>query len=191
MSPTFTINFRREAYRFERARTRRRALAVGTWVAYFGVLALTLGLYGMNLGSLLRRTRFLESQTRRLQASGSTAQTWKPAETDLRLAERALANPRQWEVRLARLAAVLPANARITRLEVNPDDLPGAAEETRLQIVGELRPLPGQDGMRGIMGLVQALHADPRLAAEYGTIRLVESRVGVGNGPAAFRIECR
>jgi hypothetical protein len=191
VNPVFAINFRREAYRLERARTRRRAVAVGTWVAYLGVVALTLGLYAMNLGSLLHRTRLLETQTRRLRAAGGTVQAWKPGEAELRLAEKALANPQRWHTRLARLATVLPANARITRLDVNPDNLPGAADQERLVIVGELRPLPGQDGMRGIMALVQALHSDARFAAQYRTIRLVESRVGDGSAPTAFRIECR
>jgi hypothetical protein len=191
VSPTFTINFRREAYRLERARTRRRAVAVGTWVAYFGVLALLLGLYALNLGSVMRRTRQLEAQSLRLRASDAVTRAWKPSPADVTLAERTLANPRLWHTRLVRLAAVLPSNVRLTEVVVNPDNLANPSEQDRLLLVGELRPLPGQDRMRGIMDLVQTLHADRVFAAQYRTIRLVESSAGEGGASAAFRIECR
>ena len=42
MNTIFSINFRREAFQRERARTRRRAVNLGLWVLYFGVLGVML-----------------------------------------------------------------------------------------------------------------------------------------------------
>ena len=52
MTPVFLINFRREAFRRERAEARRRAIGLGVWLAYFGGLAVLLGLYGLNCAEL-------------------------------------------------------------------------------------------------------------------------------------------
>jgi len=192
MSPVFTVNFRRETYRLELARTRRRTVAVGTWVAYFGALAVVFGLYGLNFVSLIQRTRQLEAQNARLRSSQSPASTWKPASSDLALAERALGSPLRWRARLERLAAVLPLNAMLTSAAVNPDNLADPAEQEKLVLTGLLRAAPGQDRMQGIMALVSALHADRVFAAQYRTIRLAESRITGGTDtPAEFRIECR
>ena len=192
MTIVFTVNFRREAYRQELARTRQRMVAVGIWVAYFGVLTVALGLYGLNCTSLTRRAHLLETQSARVQASHDPAATWKPGPTEIAQVERALANPRDWQVRLARLAAVLPGDAMLTSVTVNPDNLSGAADEERLLLAGVLRPTPGRDRMQGIMSLVAALHSDSLFSAQYRTIRLVESRIGGGaDAPAEFRIECR
>ena len=192
MSLVFNINFRREAYRQELARVRRRAVAVGSWVAYFGALAVVLGLYGLNCTSLAQRARLLEAQNARLHGVGGPAGAWKPAPADLAQAERALASPRLWQVRLERLAQLLPAGARLTSLSANPDNLPGSAELDRLIFTGVFRPAPGQDRMQGIMALVSSLHSDSVFARQYRTIRLVESRIGGGaDAPAEFRIECR
>ena len=192
MTPVFTINFRREAYRQELARTRQRAVAVGTWVTYFGVLAVVRGLYGLNCASLKERVRLLELQTARVRTSHDPDVTWKPGPAELAQVEQALANPRRWQARLVRLAALLPANAMLTSLTVNPDNLSGAGEQERLLLAGALRPMPGQDRLQGIMALVAALHSDSLFSAQYRTIRLVESRIGSGaDAPAEFRIECR
>ena len=192
MSPVFTVNFRRETYRLELARTRRRTVAVGTWVAYFGALAVVFGLYGLNFVALIQRTRQLESQNARLRSSQSPASTWKPATADLALAERALGSPLRWRARLERLATVLPPNAMLTSVAVNPDNLADPAEQEKLVLTGLLRAAPGQDRMQGIMALVSALHADRVFAAQYRTIRLAESRIAGGpDTPAEFRIECR
>jgi hypothetical protein len=192
MTTAFTINFRREAYRLELARTRRRTVAVGTWVAYFGVLAIVLGLYGLNCASLVQRAHQLQAQTARMRTSRDPSRDWKPGAAELAQVERALANPRRWQTRLTRLAAVLPANAMLTSVTVNPENLSAAGDQERLVVAGMLRAVPGQDRMQGIMALVAALHADSVFAAEYRTIRLVESRVGGGaDAPGEFRIECR
>jgi Tfp pilus assembly protein PilN len=192
MSPVFTVNFRREAYQHELARTRRRAVAVGIWVAYFGVLALTLGLYGLNCASLTDRAHLLEKQSARLQASHDSVLSWKPGPAELAQVEFALANPRRWQVRLARLAAVLPSDAMLTSVSSNPEHQSAVADQERLLIVGTLRTTPGPDRMRGLMALVATLHADSLFSAQYRTIRLVESRLGgSADAPAEFRIECR
>ncbi len=192
MSPVFTVNFRREAYRLELARTRRRAVAVGVWVAYFGVLAIALGLYGLNCASLTRRAHLLDVQNTRALARPNPIAAWTPGSAELAQVERALANPRQWQVRLARLATLLPADAMVTSVSANPDNQSSDADRERLVIVGMLRPAPGADRMQGIMALVTALHSDSLFSAQYPTIRLVESRTGGGaDAPAEFRIECR
>ena len=192
MSPVFTVNFRREAYRLELERMRRRAVAVGIWVAYFGTLAIVLGLYGLNCTSLTRRAHLMEAQNARLRTTHDPTTAWQPAPAELAQVERALANPRHWQVRLARLAAVLPGDAMLTSVTVNPDNQSGATDQERLLLAGVLRPAPGQDRMQGIMALVAALHSDSAFAGQYRTIRLVESRIdGGADAPAEFRIECR
>ncbi len=192
MSPVFTVNFRREAYRLELAHTRRRAMAVGIWVTYFGVLAIVLGLYGLNFASLTQRTHLLAAQNRRVQARPEPTAAWQPGPAELAQIERSLANPRHWQTRLMRLAAVLPEDAILTSVSANPDNQSSAADQERLLIIGRLRSTPGQDRMQGIMALVAALHADSVFSAQYRTIRLVESRTGgEADAPAEFRIECR
>ncbi len=190
--PVFTVNFRREAYRQELARTRRRTVALATWLAYFGALAVVFGLYALNLGSLTQRTRQLENQNATLRAAQSPAASWKPGPADLALAERALGSAPRWSARLQRLASLLPPNAMLTTVLVNPDNLADAAEQEKLVITGLLKPAPGQDRMQGIMALVSALHNDPVFSAQYRVIRLAESRITGGpETPAEFKIECR
>lgn len=192
MSPVFDINFRREAWRQQRAITRQRALRLGVWVGYFGLLALVLGLYGLNCSALARRARLLEAQNARLRAAGGLVERWKPGAEELRLVEGALANPRRWQRRLVRLAELLPAHARLTSVAVNPDNLSDPAEREKLVIRGVMRPVPGRDLMPDVMALVARLHDDPEFAAGARDVRLAESRILGGPGaPAEFRIECR
>jgi Tfp pilus assembly protein PilN len=192
VSPIFEINFRREAHRQELSRARRRATELGTWVAYFGVLAVVLGLYGLNCHSLAQRVRSLEARNARLRTLQAPPETWKPQPAELAQVEGVLASTRRWRSRLERLAAVLPANVRLASLVVNPDNLSAPAEQERLVISGVLDPVAGQDRMQGIMQLVSTLHGDSLFAAQYRIIKLVESRTDGGSGaPAEFRIECR
>ena len=184
MTPVFTVNFRREAYRQELARTRQRVVAVGTWVAYFGVLTVALGLYGLNCASLTQRTHLLEAQNARAQTNPAPPAAWQPGPAEL-----AQVNPGD-AVEL--IPAVLPGDAMLTSVTVNPDNLSGTADQERLLLAGVLRPTPGQGHMQGIMALVAALHSDSLFSAQYRTIRLVESRICSGaDAPAEFRIECR
>ena len=191
MSAIFGINFRREAYRLELARTRRRMASVGGWVAYFGVLVVVFGLYGLNCSSLLQRTRLLEAQIAHARTNPKPTLAWKPATLELAQVERLLDNPRRWQVRLGRLAALLPPNARLSAVAVNPDNQADPVNRERLVITGVLKTAPGQDRMQGIMQLVATLRADPLFAAQYRTIKLAESRIGGSDVPAEFRIECR
>jgi hypothetical protein len=191
MNVVFEINFRRQAYQEEVSRARRRALAVGTWLAYFGVLAVVLGLYGLNLGSLLRRTRQLEVQNAHLVARREPVAAWRPGPSELRLAERALASPRTWQLRLTRLAELLPANAELTSLAVGAEGLPGSPNPERLSIQGTLRPTGDEDGTQGVTRLLSALQRDSLFAAQYRSIQLVGSRREPTSGVTDFMIECR
>jgi hypothetical protein len=87
---------------------------------------------------------------------------------------------------------VLPVNAKLTSVGFEFNEAFDSQGSGRLVLDGLLRAAPGQDRMQGIMALVAALHADSVLAAQYRTIRLVESRTGgEAVAPAEFRIECR
>lgn len=191
MTPLFTINFRREAYLKEVARARRRVIALGLWVAYFGVLTVVLGLYGLNCAAMTRRVHQIERQARALrQAQG--AQAWRVSQTELGTVERYVESPALWRDRLGRLAVLQPPNARLTSIAVNPQNLSGAQDQNKLVIVGELRGIPGQEKMRSIMAFVNQLHADSVFAVGYRNIRLASTRtVEEGGGVTEFVIECR
>lgn len=192
MNPVFSINFRREAYLKERARTRQRVVALGVWVAYFGIIVVVLGLYGLNCASLTRRAGQLTNTAARLQASQSSEREFIPAAPELAEVQRYAANPWRWHERLARLAAVLPPNAALASVEVNPDIVSGSSSQERLIITGTLKPQGGRDRMESVMRLVSALHSDSAFAAAYKTIRLASSRISGGSeAEAEFVIECR
>ena len=190
MTPVFTINFRREAYQREVARARRRLVMLGGWVAYFGILVLILGLYALNCASLTRRVARIERQTARLRAVQSTRQEWTLDASQMTAVQNYQANPRYWREKLVRLAALLPSNAALTSIAVNPDNL--AAETNQLVLIGQLRPTAGQDPMRGVVQLVSSLQRDSAFAAGYRNIKLGSSHTSVGPGPTTeFVIECR
>lgn len=192
MSPLFSINFRREAYLQEVTRTRRRAMSLGVWLTYFGVMALTLGLYGLNGVALMKRTSQIERQVARLKALQSTTGDARIEGAELATIDRYVGNPRNWRRRLGRLAEILPANARVRSLVINPQNLTNPADENMLVINGEIRLPAGEDRMRGVMALLTALHDDSLFAAGYGNIRLASTRIAEGaGGVAQFTIECR
>ncbi len=192
MTPLFTINFRREAYLKEVARTRRRVAALGVWVAYFGVTMLALGLYTLNSGALARRTVQMERQAARLKAVRGASGDARLEGAELATIERYINNPRLWRQRLTRLAEVLPPNARVQSLVVNPQNLANPADQNMLVISGEIRLPTGEDRMRGVMALLTALHDDSLFAAGYANIRLTSTRIAEGaGGVAQFTIECR
>jgi len=191
MNAVFNINFRRHAYQEEVSRARRRALAMGTWMAYFGLLAVVLGLYGINLASLLRRTRQLEAQNAYLVARRDAVAVWRPGSSELTLAERALANARTWQLRLARLAALLPPNVALTSLAVGSESVSGSPNPERLTIQGTLRPAGDEDGTQGVTRMLSALQRDSLFASQYRSIQLVGSRREPTSGTTDFVIECR
>jgi hypothetical protein len=87
---------------------------------------------------------------------------------------------------------LIPVNARLTSLAVNPDNMSGAAEQNRLVISGEYKIAPGQDRMHGVVEMVGALRADSLFSVGYQTIRLVTTRISESSGTVAeFTIECR
>jgi hypothetical protein len=191
VSALFTINFRRETYLKEVARARRRVIALGAWVAYFGVLGIVLGLYGLNCASLVRRAGVLERQAARMQGVDHKTE-WKVPADEMARVDRYVANPARWRDRLVRLAQVMPTNARITSLAVNPDNMSGPDQENRLVISGEYRIAPGVDRMHGVVAIVDSLRRDTVFSRGYGSIRLVTTKISEQSGMVAdFTIECR
>jgi len=192
MNPVFTINFRREAYQREIARSRARVIGLGVWLTYFGVVVVVFGLYGLNCAMVSNRTRQLVRQAAVLRAQRSDPVDWASRTAEMALAERGVADSRRWRERLERLASVLPANARLSSMEFNPGNVSGAGDWNRLVLAGTLRAGEGQDRMRAVSDLVTALLKDPELSRQFKTIRLVNTRVAETSGSTAeFVIECR
>jgi hypothetical protein len=192
LSTLFGINFRRESYLRELARARNRVLALGAWVAYFGVMAVVLGLYGLNCASLTQRVARLERQEQRARAQAGQRTDWKLTPGQLGEIERYVSNTQSWRDRLEHFAAVMPANARLTSLALNPENLSGPANENKVVMTGQLKLAPGEDRMHGVVELVSALRHDKTISASYRTIRLVSTRTSEAGGPVAeFSIECQ
>lgn len=189
MSATFTINFRREVFQRERARARRRAVQLGLWLGYFGALAIVLGLYALNTVSLARRTASLEHQVehRRRQPS---AGDWRPGPPEVERVSSALLDAGRWRDRLARLAELVPPNARLTDVQFNPDNASGAAPR-KLVLTGELRPAGGGDRMQQVLAFVGTLSGDSLFSVGYTNVRLVTTRASTTGEGAEFVIECR
>ena len=191
MTPMFTINFRREAYLQAQARARRRVVVLGIWVAYFGVLAIVIGLYLLNATALSRRLHQIEEQTAQVRRIQGSAGGWKISASELEQIERFAKNPRLWHDRLARLATVLPPNVTLGSIVVNPLSASNA-NENRLVLSGQLRAAANEDRMQGVVRFVNLVHADSVFARSYRTVRLTSTRVSEGSpGVAEFVIECR
>lgn len=188
MTPTFTINFRREVFLRERARARRRAVKLGLWLGYFGALAIVLGLYALNTASLARRTTQVERQVERLRSQPSGGD-WRPGQAEAELVARTLGDAGRWRDRLDRLAALMPPNARLTDVDYNPDGASGSAR-SKLLLTGELRQ-GGGDRMQQVLSFVATLSRDSLFAAGYPNVRLVTTRASASGEGAEFVIECR
>jgi hypothetical protein len=189
VSAYFTINFRREAYQREVARTRRRLFTLGAWVAYFGALGMVLGLYGLNYASLAHRTRLMEREVSRLRALGAQ-RAWQVPPEQLAVVQQFKANPQAWRDRLSRLGTLLPSGVILTSIAVNPDDLP--ADRNKLVLGGEYRATAGTDRMRPVVQLVTTLRADSVFSRDYTNIRLASSQtLDAPSNVTAFVIECR
>jgi hypothetical protein len=192
VSAPFTINFRREAYRRELAHARRRVVMLGVWLSYFGVLVVILGLYGLNCASLTRRASQIDRQAARMRTLLHGQQDWTIGSAELMTAEQFHANPGRWRDKMVRLATILPANAIVLSVAVNPENLPSPEEQQKLVITGEYRVQPGQERVGGVVQLVNALHADSVFSAGYKNITLAKSNVSEGSGAVvSFVIECR
>lgn len=189
MSTTFAINFRREAFQRERAKARRRAVKLGIWLAYFGALAVVLGLYTLNVVTLARRTARVERQVERLRTQSGSGD-WRPGQSEADLVARALDDTGRWRDRLDRLAQLMPANARLTDVAFNPDNVSGAGR-AKLLLTGELRPGGGGDRMQQVLSFVGTLSRDSSFSAGYANVRLVTTRASASGEGAEFVIECR
>ena len=189
MSTTYTINFRREAFQRERAKMRRRATLLGVWLAYFGALAVILGLYGLNCVVLARRTAMIERQVARLRAAPHSTRDWRPTIADAREVDNRITDTRAWADRLQRLPRILPTQARLTSIQFNPDQVSGDAR--KLILAGEYRIPAGHDRTTSVMAFVEALARDSVFAASYHNVRLVSTRVAASGDGAEFVIECR
>jgi len=165
-------------------------IALGIWVAYFGVLLVLLGLYGLNGVSLARRSMLLERQTRLIRNAGATELGNQIAAGELSQVESYARSTRQWRDRLESLGGLFPAEARLTDLNVNPQNMSDPASRNALLISGELRGAPGQDRMQGVMHIVSAMRADSVFKNSYHNIRLSSTRMAE-DGSADFQIECR
>ena len=189
--PVFTINFRREVYRRELAKARRRMVALGIWVTYFGVLAVVIGLYGLNCASLTRRIRAIERQAERARSAQALSASSKLDVTQLTEIEMVHQSPARWRDRLTRLAELLPPNAAIQSVAINPDNLYEPADRNKLEIVGRLRG-PDADRTAAVVDLLSRLQRDSLFAAGYANVRLLSSRAVQGDIPLTeFTIECR
>ncbi|NOT32628.1 MAG: hypothetical protein HOP12_00485 [Candidatus Eisenbacteria bacterium] len=192
MSPVFTINFRREAYQREQARARQRLFQLGGWLAYFGVLAVVIGLYGLNCGALISRTRQVERLVERAARTPGASPEWRVEGTTLVAVESFRASAPRWRQRLIRLAELLPPTAALSTIEANPENTQLDADRNRLVITGFIRVPAGQDRMRPVADLIARLRGDSLFATGYSSIRLSSSRaVEASNPETEFVIECR
>lgn len=189
MNTVYSINFRREAFQRERMMTRRRAASLGLWVLYFGAIGVLLGLYGLNLASIQRRISLVERQAQRYRQT-NTGGDWRPGRAEAAEVERHVESMQRWEARLARLPQLLPANARIASLQLNPENVSGTAD-VKLVIAGEMRGAAGQDRIQQVMAFVGALSRDSVFKSGYRNIRLVTTRATSSADGADFVIECR
>src|ERR1041385_407191 len=148
MSAQFQVNFRREAFRRERAEARRRAFGLGVWVTYFGVLVLLLGLYALNAWALATRTQHLERQiVRQRTIERKSGGSWIPTPAEAATMEPWVGDTGRWRDLLERLPRLLPARARLTGVQWNPDAMTGG--ERRLVLDGGLPGDPRQDPVAG------------------------------------------
>jgi hypothetical protein len=189
VSTVFTINFRREAYQRELARTRRRLFLLGGWLTYFGGLAVVLGLYGLNVVVLAERVRVAERRVARAQQTSGNRADWLLAGRALTAVEDARANAGRWRDRMARLAVILPNNVAFSSIAVNPDNLNNPGDQNKLVLTGEMK-VPAGDPIRPVGQLVATLKADSVFARGYSSIRLASSQASPGN-ITQFVIECR
>lgn len=188
MSPMFRVNFRREVFRQQRAEARSRVLVLGVWLTYFGVVAVVLGLYGLNLSSLADRNRHLQRHLDRLRATPGADHEWRPTPDDAMAASAWLGDAGRWRDLLLRLPSLMPEGARLTSVQYNPDDITGG--ERRLLVSGVLRTAAGQDAMARVTEFVTTVGRDSSFAARFHGVRLVSTRTRE-TGEAEFQMECR
>lgn len=188
MSPLFRINFRREAFRRERAEARARATWLGVWLTYFGALAVLLGLYGLNCASLQSRSRALARQVARDRAQHAASSAWVATPSEAAAVEPWVSDANRWRDLLGRLPRLLPDRARLTGLQWNPDAISGS--ERKLLITGVLRADARRDRMASVTDFVAVLAKDSLFTAHFRSVRLVSTRAREG-GDSEFQVECQ
>lgn len=187
----FTINFRRETFEREIARSRRRIVHLSAWLAYFGIVGLVLYIYGLNYVALERRTQQVERQIEMFSQSGNLPRRISLDPTQTAAIERFHMSPRRWRDRLSRLAELIPDNAILSSVAVNPGNSNQAADQNKLVIAGRLKAASEEDPTRGVVQLIASLQSDSAFAAGYQSIKLSHSTVGSAAGTTEFVIECR
>ena len=192
MHAPFTINFRREVFRRERERSRRRLFALGGWVSYFGFLVVLIGLYGLTCQWVNNRAAAIQSQVDRMRKS-TEAGAWQPTASQVADIEGRRVSAARWRQRLERLSTLLPPEAILTSIAINPDNLPGAAEQNLFVISGSIRVRPGVgSSMDEVVDLVSRLKSDSLFSRGFRTFRLASSERVEGPPPTVrFVVECR
>jgi hypothetical protein len=190
VNPLYTINFRREAYVREVAKTRRRALSLGLWVLYFGALGIVLGLSALHAVTLSQRVGYVERQVERMRHRPASDADWRPGTAEAENVTRHLASPRVWRTRLSRLPQIMPDGARLRSLAYNPDNVSGAGD-VKLVLTGEMHGAAGSGRLQEVMGFVNALSRDSVFAAGFRNVRLVTTRALASGDGTEFVVECR
>jgi hypothetical protein len=188
----FTINFRREVFRREREHSRRRLFQLGGWVTYFGLMTLLIGLYGLNCQWVTDRARTVAGQVDRMRKS-EAAGAWQASGSQVQEIERQRERAGMWRARLERLSILMPPQAILTSIAVNPDNLPGVAEQNLFAITGSLKVRPGgASSMSEVVGFVSRLKSDSLFARGFSSFRLASSEMVEGTPPTVrFVVECR
>jgi len=190
--PVFTINFRREAFERDLARSRQRITRLAAWMAYFGLMGLVLYGYTLNLAAMNRRTFQVERQTEQFAESQNLPRKVPLDPTQIAAIERFHLSPRRWRDKLARLSKLTPDNVSLSSVAVNPGNSNQPLDQNKLVLSGTLRGASGEDPMRGVVQLVAALQADSAFAAGYQNIKLSQGRAaGTSAAVTEFTIECR
>ena len=185
----FQINFRREAFRRERTEARRRAMGIGVWLTYFGVLAVLIGLYGLNCAALQTRTEQLERQLARQRVLRQGGSEWVAPGTDVAAVEPWVSDAGRWRDLLGALPRLLPDGARLTGIQFNPDGVTGG--ERKLLLDGVLHTEPGLGGTAGVTDFVSMIARDSLFASQFHSVRLISTRAREGSAEAEFEVECR
>ena len=190
--PVFTINFRREMFEREVARSRRRVIHLAAWMGYFGVFGLLVLSYVLNAQGMERRTRMILRQTDQFVAAQSLPRKVPLEPAQVTAIERFHGSPRRWRDKLARLAALVPPNASLKSIGLNSSGSNQSADMNKLVVTGTIRSEGGEDPMRGVVQLVASLQADSAFSAGYKSVKLSQSHTDANaKGTTEFTIECR
>jgi len=189
--PVFTINFRREMFEREVARSRQRIIHLAGWMGYFGLFGLLLWSYVLNMQGMARRTHMIERQTDQFVAAQNLPRKVPLDASQVSAIERFHGSPRLWRDKLARLATLLPGSAVVKSIGLNPAGSNQAADQNRFVVTGSLRGAAGDDPMRKVVELVAVLQADSAFSSGYKSIKLSQSHADATvKGSTEFTIEC-